>query len=29
VLPLRDAARAHDRLEKRGVAGRLVLAPGH
>ena len=29
VLPLVDAARAHDRLEKRGVAGRLVLAPGH
>ena len=29
VLPLSDAARAHDRLEKRRVAGRLVLAPGH
>jgi acryloyl-coenzyme A reductase len=29
VLPLGDAAHAHDRLEKRGVAGRLVLAPGH
>jgi D-arabinose 1-dehydrogenase-like Zn-dependent alcohol dehydrogenase len=29
VLPLSDASHAHDRLEKRGVAGRLVLAPGH
>jgi D-arabinose 1-dehydrogenase-like Zn-dependent alcohol dehydrogenase len=29
VLPLSDAPSAHDRLEKRGVAGRLVLAPGH
>jgi len=29
VLPLEDAAHAHDRLERRGVAGRLVLAPGH
>src|SRR5262245_45375999 len=29
VLPLPEAARAHDRLEKRGVAGRLVLAPRH
>jgi D-arabinose 1-dehydrogenase-like Zn-dependent alcohol dehydrogenase len=29
VLPLAEAARAHDRLEKKGVAGRLVLAPGH
>ena len=29
VLPLSDAARAHDRLEKRRVAGRLVLAPAH
>src|SRR5439155_12341730 len=29
VLPLRDAARAHDRLEKRRVAGRLVLSPSH
>jgi D-arabinose 1-dehydrogenase-like Zn-dependent alcohol dehydrogenase len=29
VLPLSDAPHAHDRLEKRGVAGRLVLAPGH
>ena len=26
VLPLSDAARAHDRLEKRRVAGRLVLS---
>lgn len=25
VLPLRDANRAHDRLEKKEVAGRLVL----
>jgi len=29
VLPLTDAAHAHDRLEKRDVAGRLVLAPVH
>lgn len=29
VLPLRDAWRAHERLEQRGVTGRLVLAPGH
>jgi NADPH:quinone reductase-like Zn-dependent oxidoreductase len=29
VLPLTDAARAHDRLEKREVAGRLVLEPVH
>jgi D-arabinose 1-dehydrogenase-like Zn-dependent alcohol dehydrogenase len=29
VLPLKEAAHAHDRLEKRRVAGRLVLAPGH
>jgi acryloyl-coenzyme A reductase len=29
VLPLADAAHAHDRLEKREVAGRLVLAPVH
>jgi acryloyl-coenzyme A reductase len=29
VLPLEDAGHAHDRLERRGVAGRLVLAPGH
>jgi D-arabinose 1-dehydrogenase-like Zn-dependent alcohol dehydrogenase len=29
VMPLEEAARAHDRLEKRGVAGRLVLSPGH
>jgi NADPH:quinone reductase-like Zn-dependent oxidoreductase len=28
VLPLRDAWRAHERLEQRGVTGRLVLAPG-
>lgn len=27
VLPLRDAALAHDRLENREVAGRLVLSP--
>jgi D-arabinose 1-dehydrogenase-like Zn-dependent alcohol dehydrogenase len=27
VLPLRDAAQAHHRLEKREVAGRLVLRP--
>ncbi len=27
VLPLRDAALAHDRLEDRQVAGRLVLVP--
>lgn len=27
VLPLRDAARAHARLENREVAGRLVLCP--
>jgi NADPH:quinone reductase-like Zn-dependent oxidoreductase len=29
VLPLTEAARAHDRLEKREVAGRLVLEPVH
>jgi acryloyl-coenzyme A reductase len=29
VLPLRDANRAHDRLEKKAVAGRLVLEPVH
>jgi acryloyl-coenzyme A reductase len=29
VLPLAEAARAHDRLEGRDVAGRLVLSPGH
>lgn len=29
VLPLAEASRAHERLESRGVAGRLVLAPGH
>lgn len=29
VLPLRDAWRAHERLEERGVTGRLVLAPRH
>ncbi len=29
VLPLAEAARAHDRLEKREVAGRLVLEPVH
>jgi len=29
VLPLTDAAHAHDRLDKQGVAGRLVLAPVH
>jgi D-arabinose 1-dehydrogenase-like Zn-dependent alcohol dehydrogenase len=29
VLPLPEAHHAHDRLERRGVAGRLVLAPGH
>jgi NADPH:quinone reductase-like Zn-dependent oxidoreductase len=29
VLPLRDAWRAHARLEQRGVTGRLVLAAGH
>jgi len=29
VLPLPEAARAHDRLEKREVAGRLVLVPVH
>ncbi|UCG85183.1 MAG: zinc-binding dehydrogenase [Gemmatimonadota bacterium] len=28
VLPLPDAWRAHERLEQRGVTGRLVLAPG-
>jgi len=27
VLPLHDANRAHDRLEKKEVAGRLVLEP--
>jgi acryloyl-coenzyme A reductase len=29
VLPLHEASRAHDRLEKREVAGRLVLEPVH
>ena len=29
VMPLPEAARAHQRLEKREVAGRLVLTPGH
>jgi len=29
VLPLHEAARAHDRLEKKEVAGRLVLQPVH
>jgi len=29
VMPLADAHRAHDRLEKREVAGRLVLEPVH
>lgn len=29
VLPLQEAARAHDRLEKKEVAGRLVLEPMH
>jgi NADPH:quinone reductase-like Zn-dependent oxidoreductase len=29
VLPLHEAGRAHDRLEKREVAGRLVLEPVH
>jgi len=29
VLPLHEAARAHDRLEKKEVAGRLVLEPVH
>jgi acryloyl-coenzyme A reductase len=29
VLPLHEAAQAHDRLEKKEVAGRLVLAPVH
>jgi acryloyl-coenzyme A reductase len=29
VLPLPDAWRAHERLERRGVTGRLVLAPRH
>lgn len=29
VLPLSEAARAHDRLEKKEVAGRLVLEPVH
>jgi D-arabinose 1-dehydrogenase-like Zn-dependent alcohol dehydrogenase len=29
VMPLPEAARAHRRLEKREVAGRLVLTPGH
>jgi len=29
VLPLVEAARAHHRLEKRGVAGRIVLSPHH
>jgi acryloyl-coenzyme A reductase len=29
ILPLRDAWRAHERLEQRGVTGRLVLAPRH
>jgi NADPH:quinone reductase-like Zn-dependent oxidoreductase len=29
VLPLPDAWRAHERLEQKGVTGRLVLAPRH
>jgi acryloyl-coenzyme A reductase len=29
VLPLHEAAQAHDRLEKKEVAGRLVLEPVH
>jgi acryloyl-coenzyme A reductase len=29
VLPLHEASRAHDRLEKKTVAGRLVLEPVH
>ena len=29
VLPLQDAWRAHEMLEQRAVAGRLVLAAGH
>jgi len=29
VLPLHEASRAHDRLERREVAGRLVLEPVH
>ena len=29
VLPLAEASRAHDRLEKKQVAGRLVLEPVH
>ena len=29
VLPLHEAARAHDRLERKEVAGRLVLEPVH
>lgn len=29
VLPLADAARAHEKLERRAVAGRLVLNPGN
>ncbi|HEY3190040.1 MAG TPA: zinc-binding dehydrogenase [Solirubrobacteraceae bacterium] len=29
VMPLAEAAEAHRRLERRGVAGRLVLAPSH
>ena len=29
VMPLDEAGRAHDRLEKRQVAGRLVLEPVH
>ncbi|MEJ2239974.1 MAG: zinc-binding dehydrogenase [Gemmatimonadales bacterium] len=29
VLPLPDAWRAHERLEQRGVTGRLVLEPKH
>jgi acryloyl-coenzyme A reductase len=29
VLPLHEASRAHDRLEKKQVAGRLVLEPVH
>ncbi len=29
VLPLRDAWRAHERLEHKGVTGRLVLSPSH
>ena len=29
VLPLRDAWRAHQRLEEHTVTGRLVLSPAH